>query len=832
MMCPEIFSSDLFLLPIMKNSSHPTPARPKARKARSITVGMTGDLDHQETIPQNLPILPIRNGVLFPGMVLPLSIGRLSSKKLISELPSGNKTIGVFTQCTESDEEPGAGDLYPIGVAAQVLREVKESEENTVIIVNVLERVKLTAATSASTATYLQADVEVLHTTPHADTPEWQATVNTLRDTALRYLSHKQDVPEQVSMLVRNLDDGGKLTDFIAGGLELSTTDKQGILEELNVAKRIRTVQAKVAHQLHIAELQEKIQKDVHEQFSDQQRRAYLQEQMKAIQKELGEGRGEAPDGTTRLREKLAAAAPPAPVMEQAERELKRLDGIPTSSPEAGIITQYVETIANLPWNVSTEDNLDLDRAQKILDQDHFGLEKVKRRLIEHLAVRKLKPDGHSPILLLLGPPGVGKTSLGQSVARALGRKFIRISLGGVHDEADIRGHRRTYIGAMPGRLMEEIRRAGSRNPLILLDEIDKIGRDFRGDPSSALLEVLDPHQNQGFTDHYLDVPFDLSKVLFLATANDLSTIPAPLRDRLEIMELSSYTEREKRGIAQRRLIKRQLSEHGLKGRNCIIQPAAVNKLITSYTREAGVRDLERQIGSLCRAAAAKIVREDANQVVIDPAFVEKALGPVKFEHEIRNETPRPGIVTGLAWTPVGGEILHIEALRYPGTGQIKLTGMLGDVMKESVAAALSLVCSRAEDLHIDPTLFKTNDIHLHVPAGATPKDGPSAGGAMFTALASLFSGRKVRPDLAMTGEISLRGLVLPIGGLKEKTLAALRAGIHTVIAPKANQKDLTELPAEVTSKTKFIWVENADQVLNAALVAEPKTRKPAKRRK
>lgn len=792
-------------------------AKKHAVRATAPKTIIVDDASQQEGIPGNLAILPIRNGVLFPGMVLPLSIGRNSSKKLLEEILPNMKTIGVFTQSTESEDEPGISDLYAVGVAVNVLRQVTESDDNTVVIVNVLERVKLRDATS--TSPYLKADVEVLQSIPAPDSPEWEATVNTLRDTALRYLSHKQDVPDQVSTMVRNLDDGGKLSDFIAGGLELTAVEKQGILEELNVTKRIRTVQVKVAHHLHVAELQEKIQKDVHEQFSDQQRRAYLQEQMKAIQKELGEGKGEPGDLPTRLREKLAAANPPQVVLEQAERELKRLDAIPAGSPEAGVISSYVETIANLPWNVTTTDNLDLDNAQRILDEDHYGLEKVKRRIIEHLAVRKLKPDGHSPILLLLGPPGVGKTSLGQSVARALGRKFVRVSLGGVHDEADIRGHRRTYIGAMPGRLIEEIRRAGSRNPVILLDEIDKIGRDFRGDPTSALLEVLDPHQNHTFTDHYLDVPFDLSSVLFLATANDLSTIPAALRDRLEIMELSSYTEREKREIAKRRLIKRQLSEHGLKGSNCAIQPAALNKVISFYTREAGVRELERQIGSLCRVVAAKIARNETNKVVIDPAFVEKALGPVKFEHEERNEFPRPGIVTGLAWTPVGGEILHIEALRYPGTGQIKLTGQLGDVMKESVSAALSLVRSRATELNIAPDVFKDTDIHLHIPAGATPKDGPSAGGAMFTALASLFTGRTVRPDIAMTGEISLRGLVLPIGGLKEKTLAALRAGIHTVIAPVGNKKDLAELPPEVTRKTKFIWVENADEVLDCALV-------------
>ncbi|MBP7951388.1 MAG: endopeptidase La [Verrucomicrobiales bacterium] len=785
------------------------------------------DLKPVSDIPTALAILPIRNAVLFPGMVLPLSIGRSSSKKLLAELSAEQQTIGVFTQRSDKDGEPGPDDLFAIGVAAKVIRVMTEADNNTVAIVNVLGRVRLTKP--VATAPYIRSEVEELHSISPESTPEWLATVATLRDTAVDYLAHKQDVPDQVSMFVRNLDDGGRLADFIAGGLDFSVAEKQGLLEELDVVKRIRSVQSKVAHQLHVAELQDKIEKDVHDQFTDQQRRAYLHEQLKAIQKELGESSGETEDQVGQLRKKLAAAAPPAQVTAQAERELSRLAHMPQGSAEYSVVTSYVDTLASLPWNHVSKDNLDLRRARRILNRDHFGLEKVKRRLMEHLAVRKLKPDGHSPILLLLGPPGVGKTSLGQSIAKALGRKFVRISLGGVHDEADIRGHRRTYIGAMPGRLMEEIRRAGTRNPVVMLDELDKLGRDFRGDPSSALLEVLDPHQNHSFTDHFLDVPFDLSQVLFIATANDLSTIPGPLRDRLEILELSSYTEKEKREIGRRFLAPRQLGEHGLTARNCVLPPDILTEIIQGYTREAGVRELERQIASLCRAAAAKIAEGTAKKVTATAKFVAETLGPARFEFDKKNALPHPGVVTGLAWTPFGGEILHIEALKYAGTGQVKLTGQLGDVMKESVSAAVSLVRTHAKALGIAADAFKDTDLHLHVPQGAVPKDGPSAGVAMFTALASLFTDRPVRSDIAMTGEISLRELVLPIGGLKEKTLAALRAGIHTVIAPKANRKDLADLPPDVVEKIRFVWVETAGQVLRAALVPKDGKTRSAK---
>jgi len=518
------------------------------------------------------------------------------------------------------------------------------------------------------------------------------------------------------------------------------------------------------------------------------------------------------------LRKRLEEAKPPDEVLKQADRELRRLDVIPPASPEYSVIVSYVETIAELPWSKLSDDNLDLDQAQQVLDRDHYDLEKVKRRLIEYLAVRKLNPQGHGPILCFLGPPGVGKTSLGQSIADALGRKFVRMSLGGIRDEAEIRGHRRTYIASMPGRIIQELRRAGTRNPVMMLDEIDKIGADFRGDPASALLEVLDPRQNNTFSDHYLDVPFDLSQVLFIATANYMDAVPEPLRDRMEVISLPGYTEREKLEIAKRYLVRRQLEENGLKPEQCEWQDEAFRRIINDYTHEAGVRELERQIGAVCRAVAAQVARGKAERVIVTPEKVADLLGPAKYVRETKLKTSQPGVVTGLAYTPAGGEVLHIEAMRYPGKGNITLTGHIGEVMKESVQAALSLVRSRDGQLGANPEDFRKIDIHVHVPAGAVPKDGPSAGIAMFTALASLFSNTPVRSDIAMTGEITLRGLVLPIGGLKEKSLAAMRAGISTVIIPKLNEKDLVDVPEEAKQKLKFIPVENVDEVLSVAL--------------
>ena len=766
-------------------------------------------------IPDVLSILPVRSLVAFPGTILPLTVGRAASIKLLDETLPQSKIIGLLTQRDETKDDPEPQDLYSVGTAAIVLRLLRQADNHIVIVVQGLRRFSLRKIVAASP--FLRAEIELLNSKLPPSTKEWEAIFRNLRDSAAKLLELTPDVPEQARGAVLSIDDPEQLADFLAPNLNVETAQKQAILEELDVEKRVRAVQAGISAQLEIAEIQQKLQKDVQSQFSEAQRRAYLREQMKAIQRELGEDSGTS-DQIEQLRKRLEEAKPPADVLAQADRELKRLDVIPPASPEYSVIVSYVETIAELPWSKLSEDNLDLDQAQQILDRDHYDLEKVKRRLIEYLAVRKLNPQGHGPILCFLGPPGVGKTSLGQSIADALGRKFVRMSLGGIRDEAEIRGHRRTYIASMPGRIIQELRRAGTRNPVMMLDEIDKIGADFRGDPASALLEVLDPHQNNTFSDRYLDVPFDLSQVLFIATANYMDGVPEPLRDRMEVISLPGYTEREKLEIAKRYLVRRQLEENGLKPEQCEWQEDAFRRIINDYTHEAGVRELERQIGAVCRAEAAQIARGKTERVTVTPELVAELLGPAKYVRETRLKTSQPGVVTGLAYTPAGGEVLHIEAMRYPGKGNITLTGHIGEVMKESVQAALSLVRSRDGQLGANPEDFRKIDIHVHVPAGAVPKDGPSAGIAMFTALASLFSNTPVRPDVAMTGEITLRGLVLPIGGLKEKSLAAMRAGISTVIIPKLNEKDLVDVPEEAKQKLKFIPVENVDEVLNAAL--------------
>ncbi|HRT07477.1 MAG TPA: endopeptidase La [Candidatus Paceibacterota bacterium] len=800
--------------------------RPQARSPREETApsgpppgdGQTAPRDGEHpAIPATLPILPVRNTVLFPGMIVPLTIGRPSSRKLLEESLAQSKIIGVFTQKDPRQDEPGAEGLHATGVAATVLKLIRSSDEQAVAVVQALERIALRKVLLVHP--FLRAEVEVLPSTPPpAGDPQFEAAVNGLRESAVKLFELGGEEAEPARLTVLNIPDGGSLADYLAGTLNLETEARQKLLEELDVAKRVRAVHELLGRQLELARLQQKIQKDVSSAFTDQQRRAFLREQLKAIQKELGEGEEGAEQQAEELRKRLTEAQAPQAVLEQAERELRRLSHFHPASPEYSVIVSYVETLAELPWSKLTEDNLDLGRAQEILDRDHYNLEKVKRRLIEYLAVRKLNPAGHGPILCFLGPPGVGKTSLGQAIADALGRKFARLSLGGVHDEAEIRGHRRTYIGSMPGRLIQEIRRAGSRNPVLMLDEIDKLGADFRGDPASALLEVLDPRQNHAFVDHYLDVPFDLSQVIFICTANQMDTVPPALRDRMEVIEIPGYTDGEKLEIARRYLVTRQLQEHGLKADQCRFEPAALRHIIDDYTREAGVRELERQIAAVCRAVAARVARGEITGAVITPAEVEKILGPAKYIRETRLSTGRPGVVTGLAWTPVGGDILHIEALRYPGKGNLLLTGHIGDVMKESAQAALSLVKSRAADLGIPAEAFKDTDIHIHVPAGAVPKDGPSAGVAMATAIASLFSGRPVRPEVAMTGEITLRGLVMPIGGLKEKSLAALRAGIRTVLIPKLNEKDLADLPAEVKNGIEFRSAGTVDEVLALAL--------------
>ncbi len=800
-------------------NEEPISALQPGSDGKSAPSNLTGMGNIAETsapqVPDLLSILPLRSFVVFPGTILPLTVGRAASIKLLDETLPQTKVIGLLTQRDETKEDPQPQDLYPVGVAAIVLKLLRQSDNHVVIVVQGLRRFALRKVVTAHP--YLRAEVDLLNSKLPPSTKEWEATFRNLRDSAAKLLELTPDVPEQARAAVLSIEDPEQLTDFLAPNLNVQAAQKQAILEELDVEKRLAIVQTGISAQLEIAQIQQKLQQDVQSQFSEAQRRAYLREQMKAIQRELGEETG-ATDQIERLRKRLEEAKPPEEVLAQADRELRRLDVIPPASPEYSVIVSYVETIAELPWSKLSEDNLDLNQAQQILDRDHYDLEKVKRRLIEYLAVRKLNPQGHGPILCFLGPPGVGKTSLGQSIADALGRKFVRMSLGGIRDEAEIRGHRRTYIASMPGRIIQELRRAGTRNPVMMLDEVDKIGADFRGDPASALLEVLDPRQNNTFSDRYLDVPFDLSQVLFIATANYIDGVPEPLRDRMEVISLPGYTEREKLEIAKRYLVRRQLEENGLKPEQCEWQDDAFLRIINDYTHEAGVRELERQIGAVCRAVAAQVARGKTERVTVTPELVAELLGPAKYVRETKLKTSQPGVVTGLAYTPAGGEVLHIEAMRYPGKGNVTLTGHIGEVMKESVQAALSLVRSRDGQLGANPEDFRKIDIHVHVPAGAVPKDGPSAGIAMFTALASLFSNRPVRPDVAMTGEITLRGLVLPIGGLKEKSLAAMRAGISTVIIPKLNEKDLVDVPEEAKQKLKFIPVENVDEVLNAAL--------------
>jgi ATP-dependent Lon protease len=780
------------------------------------TIAATTDQAQTPRIPEELSILPMRGFVVFPGTVVPLNVQRAASLKLLDETLPRTKVIGLLTQRDETKEDPEPQDLHSVGTAALVLKLLRQSDDHVVVIAQGLRRFSLRKI--IATSPFLRAEVDLPNSISPPQTKEWEATFRNLRDSAAKLFELTPDAPEQVRLMILNIDNAEQLADFLASNLNIDVAEKQAILEELDVEKRVRAVQQHVSAQLEIAEIQQRLQRDVASQFSDAQRRAYLRSQIKAIQRELGEAEAGSEEQAQQLRKRLEEANPPEAVMKQAERELKRLDFIPSASPEFSVIVSYIEIIADLPWNKLSEDNLDLDQAQQILDRDHYDLEKVKKRLIEYLAVRKLNPQGHGAILCFLGPPGVGKTSLGQSIADALGRKFVRISLGGMRDEAEIRGHRRTYIGSMPGRIIQELRRAGTRNPVFMLDEIDKIGADFRGDPASALLEVLDPRQNNAFVDRYLDVPFDLSQVIFIGTANYIEGVPEPLRDRIEVISIPGYTEREKVEIAKRYLVKRQLDENGLKAEQCEFQEDALRKIINDYTHEAGVRELERQIAAVCRGIAAQVARGKIEHATVTAELVAEMLGPPKYVRETRLKTSKPGVVTGLAYTPAGGEILHIEATRYPGKGNVTLTGQIGEVMKESVQAALSLLRSRDGQLGVNSEDFRKMDIHVHVPAGAVPKDGPSAGIAMFTALASLFSNRPVRPDVAMTGEITLRGLVLPIGGLKEKSLAAMRAGITTVIIPKLNEKDLVDVPEEAKQKLKFVPVENVDEVLAVAL--------------
>ncbi|MEQ1838828.1 MAG: endopeptidase La [Verrucomicrobiales bacterium] len=767
-------------------------------------------------LPKVIPIMPLRGVVLFPGTVAPLTVERPASRQLLEELLPTGRLLGLATQRDADLDVPGSKDLYEIGVLGNVLRMVRKSDEQTLVLIQIVERIRLKKFVASQP--YLKAEFEILENKFPRKGDVWEATLRNLRESAKAFIDLNPGIPEEANQALAAIDSPSILTDFLATNLSLDIVQKQSLLEEVNVKKRAEIVQQTLNNQLHIAELQQKLRADVEDEFSDAQRRAYLREQLRAIQRELGEGDG-GEEQADDLRERLDAAGLPEGVMKQATRELKRLEMIPPASPEHSVIVSYLETIAELPWAKLSEDHNDLKLAREILDRDHFGLEKVKRRLIEYLAVRKLNPHGRGPILCFLGPPGVGKTSLGKSIADALGREFARISVGGLRDESEIRGHRRTYIGSMPGRLIQEIRRVGTRNPVIMLDEVDKIGADFRGDPASALLEVLDPRQNDTFVDRYLDVPFDLSQVIFIATANTIHPVPAPLRDRMEVIDIPGYTTEEKLQIGRRYLVKRQLEENGIRASQAKWSVAALSKIIEDYTREAGVRNLEREIGSICRSVAAKVATNSRVVVQVTPKFVEEILGPPRYARESKMFSSRPGVVNGLAYTPVGGEVLNIEAIRYPGKGGIKLTGQIGDVMKESMEAAWSLVRERATKIGIEPGDFEKYDVHVHVPAGAVPKDGPSAGCAMFIALASLFSNRRVNKDVAMTGEINLRGSVLPIGGLKEKALGAVQAGIKIILVPSLNMKDVPEIPESARKRLKIVPMETVEDVLKAALL-------------
>jgi ATP-dependent Lon protease len=763
--------------------------------------------------PRVLPVLPVSDLVLFPRLIMPLVLWEESAQKLVDEVLLQDKIFGVLTSREEKPSGFGPDNLYQVGTAAVIIKMRKPEDGSMRLLIQGLYRFRVVHWVGYDP--YLAAQITPISTEYEPDI-ETEAIVANVKGLFLKMLELSPYLPAELGALVRELGDPGILADVTGGSLNISKAEKQELLETLDVKERLRQVLSLINRELEVLELGKKIQSQVKGEMDKAQRDYYLREHIKALQKELGET-------DERLREldelqfRLEEAHLPPPAMKEAERELARLKRTPPTSPDHQVIRNYLEWMIELPWSVATEDNLDLAQAQRILDEDHYDLEKVKKRILEYLAVRKLKPDMKGPILCFVGPPGTGKTSLGRSIARALGRKFVRLSLGGVRDEAEIRGHRRTYVGALPGRIIQSMRRAGSNNPVFILDEVDKIGADFRGDPSSALLEVLDPEQNFSFSDHYLEVGFDLSRVMFITTANMLDTIPPALRDRMEVLELPGYTEEEKLGIAFNYLIPRQLEAHGLSPEQFQVSQEAVRRLIAAYTREAGLRNLEREIAALCRGAARDIVEGVRTRVDIGPEDLAQYLGPRRFFREAALDRPEPGVATGLAWTPTGGDILFIEVLRMPGQGNLKLTGQLGDVMKESASAALSYIRARAPFLGIEEDFFEKSDLHIHVPAGAIPKDGPSAGLAMLAALVSLLSGRPVKKGLAMTGEITLRGDVLPVGGIKNKVLAAHRAGIREIILPAQNAVDLEEIPECVRRDLTFHPVGRLDEALAIA---------------
>jgi ATP-dependent Lon protease len=779
-------------------------------------------LNVEGAVPSRLPVLPLKSTVVFPRIFIPLSVGRKRSLQLLEDLAGMERHIAVATQIDESAEEVGFKDIHHVGAMVRVQHLLKLPDGTVQLAVLGLRRIRLVEALQEDP--YLECAVEMMpESTEGILSLEREALMRRAISSFQQLVTLAPHLPAELSSAAGAIDDPLHLAYYIANHIRLTTEQRQEILELGSAKEKLERLLGHMSHELEVLELGRKIQSQAEEQMGKAQREYFLREQLKAIQRELGELDSEHGE-LIELRERIEKAGLPAEAKREADREIARLERIPSASPESSVIRTYLELIVSLPWNVSTGGEVDVKKARAILDADHYDLDKVKQRIVEHLAVRRLKQErkltdrGREPILCFVGPPGVGKTSLGQSIARAMGRKFARASLGGVHDEAEIRGHRRTYIGAMPGRVLQAIRRAESNDPVFMLDEVDKIGADWRGDPSSALLEVLDPEQNKDFRDNYLDVPFDLSKVMFITTANTLDTIPPALRDRMEVLNLSGYTEDEKVQIAQRFLIPKQLIAHGLRVDEITISEEAVRLIIRHYTREAGVRNLEREIASVMRRDVADMAVKRSKRVVDDVKRVRAALGKRRHYDDVAERIDRPGVATGLVWTPTGGEIIFVEAALTPGKGELKLTGQLGDVMKESASAALSYLKSRAASLGIDPLLFDKNDIHVHVPAGAQPKEGPSAGVTVLTAMASLLTGRPVRDDVAMTGEITLRGRVLPIGGVKEKVLGAHRAGLRRVLLPRRNEADLDDIPSDLRKEMQLVLIESIDEVLREAL--------------
>ncbi|TNE44197.1 MAG: endopeptidase La [Deltaproteobacteria bacterium] len=771
-------------------------------------------------IREEIPILPLRNTVIYPGVVVPLTIGRPSSLRLIEDALAADKIIGIVGQRDPDNDSPEGNDLFTMGTVAQISRVLRPNESTSNVIAHVqgIQRMRVNRFTQKRP--YLKAHVQLIDER-YEDSPELRTLFNSLRASALQIVELSNHIPQEVSQVIQQIESPGYLADLIAAYLNISMVEKEEILECLDLSRRVQKVLTYVRKELQMLELNQRIQDQVKDELDKNQREYYLRKQLKAIRKELGEEEEDV-DELEELRDKLQDAQMPPDIEKEALKELNRLSRIPPQSAEYTVARTYLDWLIELPWSLTTEDNLDIARARQILNEDHYGLNKVKKRILEYLAVRKLKADMKGPILCFVGPPGVGKTSLGRSIARAMGREFVRIALGGVKDEAEIRGHRRTYVGALPGRIIKSLKKAKSNNPVFVLDEVDKLSNDMRGDPASALLEVLDPEQNDSFSDHYLEVPFDLSKVMFIATANLLDPIPAALRDRMEVIEIAGYTEEDKRHIARQYLIDRQHREHGLPPEQITFTDDALRALCRDYTREAGVRNLEREIASICRAIAMQVAEDKTDPRHVDQPDLSDFLGPAKYFSDFTDRVQSPGVATGLAWTPSGGELLFIEATKMKGKGQLLLTGKLGDVMKESAQATLSYLRTHATSLGIPVDFLSDHDIHIHVPSGAIPKDGPSAGVALFTALLSLLTGRRVRPNIAMTGEITLRGVILPVGGIKEKVLAAHRAKLEEVLLPAKNQKDLVEIPDEVRKTLKIRQVSHLNDLLDVVFADLP----------